>query len=155
MSKRRSQGFTLVEMMITVIILGVLTAVAIPSFTSLVASQKVKTTASSLQAFLNVTRTEALKRNSSVTLSPNTTGQWSSGWKITDPSSGSTLKTTSPVTNINITGPSSVIYQGSGRVKLASGVTSSTFKFSSTSTHDIRCLEIDLSGIAMITSTGC
>lgn len=151
MRKSRQQGFTLVEMMITIVVLAILLGLAIPSFRSLLASQKVKTAASTMQAFLNITRAEALKRNASVTLAPNTAGQWNSGWKITD-SSGTTLQATSPVTTISIIGPTTVVYQGSGR--LLSGTTG-TFKFSATGTSDIRCLEVDLSGIGMITSSGC
>lgn len=146
------RGFTLLELMVTIAIVAILAAVGVPSFVSLIASQKLKTAASTLQASLNLTRAEALKRNANVTLSPRQAGQWNAGWQILDPSTSVVLFTTEALSSLTITGPASVVYQGSGRVSAAANT---TFKFSSTASTDIRCVEVDLSGIGIVTTSGC
>lgn len=152
MKHNRLQGFTLVEMIISFAVIGIMLAVGIPSFKSMIASQRVKSAATTLQSALNLTRAEALKRNTNVTLSPVTSGQWNSGWNVLDPSTGKSLFAAPAVTSLTITGPTSVIYQSTGRVNATAN---NTFKISSTGTTDIRCVEVDLSGIAIVTSSGC
>ena len=143
---------TLIELIVVIAIVGILTSMALPSFTALIASQRIKTSASNIQAFLNLTRAEALKRNASVTFAPNTAGQWNSGWKITDPGNGVVLYTNSAVSTLTVTGPDSVTYQRSGRTSASAD---GTFKLTSTATTDFRCVEVNPSGVAMVTSSGC
>jgi type IV fimbrial biogenesis protein FimT len=150
---RRHAGFSLVELLVVLTIVSILLVVGVPSFKSLIATQRIKSAASNLQVYLNLTRAEALKRNANVTLSPNQSGDWSTGWNIVDPSTGTILYTTPSVSQITITGgPTSVIYRGTGRLN---GTTDVVFKLNSTSTTNCRRVEVDLSGIAMVTSTGC
>lgn len=65
---KRSRGFTLVEMMIVVVILGILLALALPGFQSLIQNAKIRAAAENIQAGLNLARTEALRRNARVSL---------------------------------------------------------------------------------------
>lgn len=65
---KRSVGFTLVEMMITVAILAILAAIAIPSFSTFIRSAQIRTAAESMQAGLNLARAESLRRNARVSL---------------------------------------------------------------------------------------
>src|SRR5258708_33378493 len=71
---RRSAGFTVVELVVTISIAAILTTVAVPSFSGLIASQRAKTVASELFASLLKTRAEAIMRNANVTVSPLTGG---------------------------------------------------------------------------------
>lgn len=59
-------GFTLAEMMVTVAIMAVLLALAAPSFQTLIRNAKIRTTADSMQAGLQLARSEALRRNAHV-----------------------------------------------------------------------------------------
>ena len=59
-------GFTLIELMITVTIVGVLTAIAFPSFQQAYYNQQVKTTVSDAHISLLLARSEAIKRNKNV-----------------------------------------------------------------------------------------
>lgn len=62
----RCGGFTLIEMIVTVAILSILLAIAAPSFQTLLANMRLRSTAESLMAGLQLARTEALRRNTSV-----------------------------------------------------------------------------------------
>lgn len=61
-------GFTLIEMMITVVIMAILLAVGAPSFTTFIQNAQIRTAAENLQAGLSLARSEALRRNAHVSL---------------------------------------------------------------------------------------
>lgn len=62
----RQRGFTLVELMITLAVAVILTAIAVPSFRNLTLSNRLTTAANDVVGALNVARMEAVKRNASV-----------------------------------------------------------------------------------------
>ncbi len=62
----RQRGFTLVELMITMAVVVILTAIAVPSFRHLTLSNRLTTTANDVVGALNAARMEAVKRNASV-----------------------------------------------------------------------------------------
>jgi len=63
---RTPQGFTLVELMVAVAILGILVTLAAPSFNSFIDKYRVKRAADTISAFLINAKSEAVKRNTSV-----------------------------------------------------------------------------------------
>src|ERR1051325_11253135 len=82
---RPSAGFTLIEMVITVTLLGVLLAIAVPSFQQLILNQGVKSAAFDAFSALEYARSEAIKRpGETVTLKAGATsdGAWSTGWRL-------------------------------------------------------------------------
>jgi len=60
-------GFTLLELMITILVGSVLLAMAIPSFREMSAGNRLTTQANDVVAALNLSRSEAIKRNTTVT----------------------------------------------------------------------------------------
>ena len=60
---RCAKGFTVVELMVTLGVIAILTVVAIPSFNSMINSNRLTTAANEIVAGLNVARMEAIKRN--------------------------------------------------------------------------------------------
>ena len=60
------QGFTLVELMVTIVVFGILLTIAVPSFTSLMDSIRVKRAGDAISAFLINAKSEAIKRNTTV-----------------------------------------------------------------------------------------
>lgn len=81
----RSFGFTLIELMVTVAVLAIVTAVAIPSFMSVINANRLQGPASEVLAAMNFARSEAIrqnrtilvcKANTSLTACDNTTGRW-------------------------------------------------------------------------------
>jgi len=67
-ARRSVLGFTLIELLITIAIGSILLALAVPSFNSLIVSSRLTTQANDFVAAVNFARSEAIKRNSSVSL---------------------------------------------------------------------------------------
>lgn len=91
--RRLRRGFTLIELMITIAIVGVLMALAVPALTQMVATKSVASQADEFASALRFARSEALKRSSPVTLCRNSgtlaaptcatvAGDWNSGWVV-------------------------------------------------------------------------
>lgn len=75
-------GFTIIELMLTVAIAGILVAVALPSFRNMANNNCLTTSVNSITANLQRARSEAIKRRTNVTIAA-TGGDWSNGWSVT------------------------------------------------------------------------
>lgn len=64
----RMSGFTIVELMITLLVAGTLLAVAVPSFNRMMMTSRITAQANEFVAAINFARSEAIKRNTSMTL---------------------------------------------------------------------------------------
>lgn len=67
--RRGPCGFTLIELMVTLSLVGVLFVLGLPSFTTWIRNSQVRSVAEALQDGLRVAQTEAVRRNHSVLLS--------------------------------------------------------------------------------------
>lgn len=76
------RGYTTVELMTVVAIAGVLLAIGVPSFTSLMQAQRITTTVNNLFAAVNLTRSEAIQRGVRVDLVPADGTDWANGWFV-------------------------------------------------------------------------
>lgn len=72
----------MVELMIVLTIAAILLAVAVPSFNSLIQSQRMTTTVNDFFAAVNLARSEAIHRGSRVDLIPADGGNWANGWIV-------------------------------------------------------------------------
>lgn len=76
----RALGFSLLDLLITVTIVSILLAVAVPSFSDHLHSSRLKTATNSLFEAIEFTRTKAVFSNKRTTLRKKS--DWSNGWEI-------------------------------------------------------------------------
>ncbi|WP_339846144.1 GspH/FimT family pseudopilin [uncultured Halopseudomonas sp.] len=76
-----SRGFTLIELMIALALLGFLIGIAIPGFGSMIDQQRMSTGLTNLSLGLTLTRDEAVRMNRTLTLAP-VSGDWNKEWMI-------------------------------------------------------------------------
>ncbi|ERP86869.1 MAG: GspH/FimT family pseudopilin [Pseudomonadales bacterium] len=84
MSKQES-GFTIVELVVSLLVLGVLLAFAIPSYQGVIASNALRTSTADLITALNLAKMQSVSLRQQVTVAPVTAGDWESGWVVTYP----------------------------------------------------------------------
>jgi len=84
----QARGFTLLELMITVAILAILLAIAVPSFQGFMASSRLNAETNRIVGGINAARMEAVKTNQNVVICTSSNGtacngtSWASGWLI-------------------------------------------------------------------------
>jgi len=82
---RRNHGFTMIELMVTLVVLGILLGVGIPSFNTIMLNSRTSGLANDLTSAINLARSEAVKRAAPVSVCPSDdanscSGTWSDGW---------------------------------------------------------------------------
>ena len=68
-ASRVHRGFTLIELMVTITLMGLLLALAAPAMLSWIRNSKIRTTAEGLQSGLRQAQAEALRRSRQVSFS--------------------------------------------------------------------------------------
>jgi len=86
---RGRAGFTLVELLLTISIVAILLAMAVPSMEDAALNGKLRSQANALLATLHLARSEAIKRNGRVVVCKSangtdcvTSGGWQQGWIV-------------------------------------------------------------------------
>lgn len=102
----RSQGFTLVELITTLTIAGILVTLAVPSFSEVIKNNRLITQANDFVTALNVARSEAIRRSGRVTvckssdqISCSGSGGWDQGWIVFNDVNGDGV-VSNPATNV-------------------------------------------------------
>jgi type IV fimbrial biogenesis protein FimT len=82
MYRAGEQGFTLIELMVTLALVAILMAVAVPSFTTFQRKAELTSFSNSLLAGINAARGEAMKRGRNAMVVPTDGANWSNGWTV-------------------------------------------------------------------------
>jgi type IV fimbrial biogenesis protein FimT len=111
--KSAQSGFTLVEVLIVLVVLGILSAIALPSFERFLVNNRITAATNGMTSAISTTRVEAVSRNSCVTIcmSANpravapecskTGSAWETGWVMFTDSACDAAATVKPATAPN------------------------------------------------------
>jgi len=83
MTMKKIKGFTLIELMVTIAIAGLLLSVGFPALTGFLSDKKLTAQANDLIAAVRSTRGESIKRRTTIDLEQKG-GSWANGWEIQD-----------------------------------------------------------------------
>lgn len=98
----RAQGFTLLELMVTLTIAGVLVAIGVPGLTTFIANNRMVSQVNTMVGTLNAARVEAIAQRRTVTVCGSADGvtcdgTWSSNWiAFIDVNANGAINTTVP-----------------------------------------------------------
>lgn len=88
-AKHQLNGFTLVELLMTLAVMAILVTFAVPSFSAMLGSSKLTAASNTLLSSMHLARSEAIKRNSRVALCKTAdgvscafAGGWEQGWIV-------------------------------------------------------------------------
>lgn len=161
----KAKGFTLVELMIAIVVLGIIASIATPAMSQFVFRQKVNSQANELMLSFAFARSEAVKRNANIVVIPatNSSTGWSDGWcigtsNITNCSHADVLRSFPGNDDVSITtaylasGASRLMFQRDGTVCLACSdipITITSPKLEATG-KDARCIKINRQGRSVV-----
>jgi len=80
-ARQRAGGFTLTELVVTVLVLGILVTMAAPAMSQFIASQRARNAAADLASAVTLTRSEAVNRNATITMNASASS-WTGGWSV-------------------------------------------------------------------------
>lgn len=160
----REKGFTLLELMIAVIILGIILGLGVPSFNSITESSRLRAVTHSLNTAVRLARSEALSRRetaaacrSNVTLTAcDFDADWSSGWMVVT-QQGADLETAADVTVIRMWEAIDLVASGAanGLVFDRLGRATTTGSLLVQNDTDNRCLSVNASGQSTVQEVVC
>ena len=152
---RAAAGFTMIELLLVVGLVGVLAAVGLPSMSDLVTSNRMKDVSLNLYTSMTLARSEAIKRNAgNISVVPGSGASWQNGWTVCVDTnangacdSGETVLVSgeAPNASLTVTGPLIVTYNRDGR--LATSAASFRIKSGTNNSRaPMRCVEVSTSG---------
>ena len=155
-SRPDTLGFSIIELMIVVAIVGVLSVIALPSMRDTVVSSRMKSLSLDLYSSLALARSEAIKRNTGSVSMIATGGNWQNGWSVTCVDSGGSCgggnvvltvgdAVDSSISLSEANGITTITFNRDGR--LATAATSLRIIYTANNAQvPMRCVELSVSG---------
>lgn len=144
-----NRGFSLVEMLVTVAIFGILLAFAAPAVQEMIAGQRVRNAATELYESLIYARSEAIKRAENVTF---VTDGFVAGWDIETASEADPIRVQGPFDNVTFDpADADIAFNRLGRLT-GSAV---EVEISRSDTSYVRCVQLQTSGKPKVINGAC
>ena len=174
-----NRGFTLIELVTTLTIAGILMAIAAPSLFGFLASNRLTSQVNELMADITLSRSEAIKRNTATGICASTTGtgctsggNWASGWIVyyVDPTTGantlvnahealggnnSLSATKTDISTGTTSSADQVAYSKSGILPTNIATYTYTFTLCDSRSHKSRIVTINVTGRPTISESTC
>lgn len=165
---KRHDGFTLIELMVTIAVAVVILTLAVPGFRSIIQNNRAATQANDLVTALGLARSEAIKRGLTVSLCPSSdqatcTGgtSWEGGWILfTDENESASLDGDDALIRVHgaldggstLAGPANLRFQAAGSVN---AIATFQHRIDDCSGDQGRNIDINLSGRVNVTRVAC
>jgi len=160
----QQSGFTLIELMITVLVGGIVLAVGLPSFADFTKSNRLAAQANSVLTALHLARSEAVNRGHNMRVLPIAAStDWAQGWQVrldvdnsgTTDAEDTVLRNYDAIKKATLVGDEdNVTYQSSGFVTTTSANTI-TLTANECTADDIRVISVKLSGLVSSAKQTC
>lgn len=170
MNMRSESGFTLLELLVTILLAAILVTIAIPSFRNMILDNEITATANALVVGLKVARSDALRESRDVSLCPDSPAtttpcdgtSWTAGWQVWADRQENGTPSATEVIRANGQSPSSIVIDQNGSTSptaveyLANGLNSTgktiTFSVCDTQRHNEQGVKITISGTGSVRS---
>jgi type IV fimbrial biogenesis protein FimT len=152
--RNRSSGFTLIELMVTLAVLGIVIGIAVPSFAELIRNNRAESQSSSVVNAFSVARSEAVKRGTTVTVAPLTAGtSWSGGWDVK--AGTEVLRTFQALEGASLSGASGVQFNSRGQLVAGTAAATLEYRVGADSCRYERDIKVNMVGRVSVAKRAC
>ena len=146
---KHQDGFTLLELLVTLTVVAIVTTLAVPAFEETLARSKMTSNVNLMVGAINYARSEAIKLGAEVVVQPHPTG-----WEVV--SGGNVLRTFQPPSrDVTITTSlANITFAANGYRKRVAGLSQETLKICSSSSNG-RLITLSVGGSLSVGDAVC